>query len=194
MIEETLRLSEVASGNSRVAKVDTRILGYAIPKGTVVWTSNQGPSITTPAMDLTAWEKQGQRSEGTLKAQQRVPAWRRGSGDLAEFHPERWLKRDVETGEQRFDANSGPSFPFSLGPRGCFGKRLAYMQLRIFAVRLVLALEFLTVPEKLAGFEAVQKLTCEPKFNYCRARVLKTVKQDRRNISGGEGVCEVEVF
>jgi hypothetical protein len=44
--------------------------------------------------------------------------WAAGTGRM--FDPDRWLDEDGS-----FDPNAGPSLPFSLGQRGCFGKSLA---------------------------------------------------------------------
>ncbi|KAK3938549.1 cytochrome P450 monooxygenase [Diplogelasinospora grovesii] len=49
-----------------------------------------------------------------------------------EFHPERWL------GDPRFDTDRKDAFqPFSIGPRNCIGKNLAYMEMRLILARLV---------------------------------------------------------
>ncbi|KAK3950851.1 hypothetical protein QBC32DRAFT_6304 [Pseudoneurospora amorphoporcata] len=58
-------------------------------------------------------------------------------GDLGEFKPERWLKTNKETGREDFDPLAGPMLTFGLGPRGCYGKRLAMMSLRIHFVMIV---------------------------------------------------------
>jgi cytochrome P450 len=51
--------------------------------------------------------------------------------DCDTFIPERWLddaySADIKSGMQ----------PFSLGPRGCIGKNLSYMEMRIILARLV---------------------------------------------------------
>ena len=43
----------------------------------------------------------------------------KGDSDLAIFRPDRWLEDGV------FDPDAAYSLPFSLGPRGCFGRSLA---------------------------------------------------------------------
>jgi len=50
--------------------------------------------------------------------EKKTGTWAAGTG--RHFDPERWLRPDGS-----FDANAGPSLPFSLGQRGCFGKSLA---------------------------------------------------------------------
>lgn len=50
-----------------------------------------------------------------------------------QFIPERWL-RDEPAGQRgdRLETN----LPFSSGPRGCLGKNLAYLEMRIILARL----------------------------------------------------------
>lgn len=72
-------------------------------------------------------------SEG--KGDKIVGQWKAGTGRM--FDPERWLKEGI------FDANAGPSLPFSLGQRGCFGKSLAvrphlHLILRVLVLKLTL--------------------------------------------------------
>lgn len=51
--------------------------------------------------------------------------------DCDTFIPERWLDEAYST-----DIKSGMQ-PFSLGPRGCIGKNLSYMEMRVILARLV---------------------------------------------------------
>ncbi|KAL4926326.1 cytochrome P450 [Aspergillus undulatus] len=51
--------------------------------------------------------------------------------DCDTFIPERWLDDAYST-----DVKSGMQ-PFSLGPRGCIGKNLSYMEMRVILARLV---------------------------------------------------------
>ncbi|KAM6478604.1 cytochrome P450 [Trichoderma sp. SZMC 28011] len=51
---------------------------------------------------------------------------------VEEFIPERWL------GDARFDNDKKQIFtPFSVGPRGCIGKNLAYAEMRLIMARLI---------------------------------------------------------
>lgn len=47
------------------------------------------------------------------------------------FRPERWLERDNATDKL------GASNAFSLGPRGCIGKHLSYMEMRLIVGKLL---------------------------------------------------------
>jgi hypothetical protein len=58
------------------------------------------------------------KNQGTEENEKKTGTWAAGTG--RHFDPERWLRPDGS-----FDANAGPSLPFSLGQRGCFGKSLA---------------------------------------------------------------------
>ncbi|KAI9776748.1 MAG: hypothetical protein M1839_009392 [Geoglossum umbratile] len=54
------------------------------------------------------------------------------------FIPERWLPPTHPLHDDRFkDDNNGAAKPFSLGPRGCLGINLAYMEMRLTLARLV---------------------------------------------------------
>lgn len=55
----------------------------------------------------------------------------RNFADPYVFRPERWLDRDNATDKL------GASNPFSLGPRGCIGKHLSYMEMRLIIGKLL---------------------------------------------------------
>jgi hypothetical protein len=122
---------------------DTTILGHFVPKGTmIVMTTNTayedestpmhtvGPiSGEVPSSghnDNTASstminehsKDKKETKEGNDENDKKTGTWAAGTG--RHFDPERWLRPDGS-----FDANAGPSLPFSLGQRGCFGKSLA---------------------------------------------------------------------
>jgi cytochrome P450 len=54
---------------------------------------------------------------------------------MGEFKPERWLVEEI--GMIVFDAAAVPMLTFGLGPRGCFGWRMAYLELQLLLVLLV---------------------------------------------------------
>jgi cytochrome P450 len=58
-----------------------------------------------------------------------------------EFHPERWLGDE----EFKHDALSGVT-PFSVGPRNCIGKNLAYSEMRLIMSRIVWNFDFTLAP------------------------------------------------
>ncbi|OIT36508.1 cytochrome p450 94b3 [Nicotiana attenuata] len=52
----------------------------------------------------------------------------------ADFRPERWLDKSVETGEWRFIARDPFTYPvFLAGPRTCLGKQVAFIQMKMVA-------------------------------------------------------------
>jgi cytochrome P450 len=126
VVHETLRLSRTAGGYAREAKEDVVILGKRIPKNTTIviptvtgWEDVSTPVYSVPGCDGDASERSAElQSARDPAAVRKVGYWAPGTGRL--FQPERWLDS-----EGQFDINAGPSLPFSLGQRGCFGKNLA---------------------------------------------------------------------
>jgi hypothetical protein len=114
VVQETLRLGRITSGVARdgrwlvdqahVVREDTVLHGYRIPKGSIVMSS--------------AGVHYEDETFGSLGDKRRVGYWK--AGTTRQFIPERWLREDWS-----FDADAGPTMPFSSGPRGCLGKNLA---------------------------------------------------------------------
>lgn len=90
--------------------------------------------------------------------------------NIAEFRPQRWLRRDAGTGEEVFDAAAGPQMQFGAGPRGCFGRKLAYLELRVAVVLVVWSFELGGVPERYSGWEGVEQLVNAPVQAFLRLR------------------------
>ncbi|KFA52988.1 hypothetical protein S40293_09914 [Stachybotrys chartarum IBT 40293] len=59
-----------------------------------------------------------------------------------EFHPERWLHDPEYAGDSREVLQ-----PFSMGPRNCIGKNLAYAEMRLILVRLLWKFDIEMMPE-----------------------------------------------
>ena len=91
---------------------------------------------------------------------------------MGAFKPERWLAHD-EKGGEIYDALAGPQLAFGLGPRGCFGKRLAYTQLRVMIVLIVWEFELKECPPELSGNKAVDTLTHHPQQCFVRLEVVQ---------------------
>lgn len=118
------------------AKQDVVVLGHRIPKGTtVIFTTATGTEdastpVAAPYSSATISEKSAgndaliQQTEQLAdvrydpSVKRKVGYWTPGTGHV--FDPERWM-----TDKGEFDPYAGPSLPFSLGQRGCFGKNLA---------------------------------------------------------------------
>ncbi|EQL01292.1 cytochrome P450 monooxygenase [Ophiocordyceps sinensis CO18] len=161
-LEETLRCASLATLIVRRATCDTHILGYPIPEGTDVIIPLTGPSFTEPALVI----PESLRSEACRNAKDRVPAW---SDDIAEYRPERWLKHERDAAGKNveiFDALAGPSLVFSCGPRNCFGKKQAYLQLRTTVTLLLWNFAFEPIDEALDGWEITESLVNLPKSCY----------------------------
>lgn len=156
VVEEILRHANTIAFVVRQALVDTTVLGHRIPKGTDVFLMANGGGYLEPNLPSTSGSSP---LSSTDKAQ--TPLW--DDEDISAFKPERWLRADGS-----FDALAGPTLAFGLGPRACFGKRLAVQALRMQFALLVWRFRFLKVPEELGGYEAVQKFAREPVRCYVR--------------------------
>ncbi|KAK7926796.1 hypothetical protein PG985_003794 [Apiospora marii] len=153
VMEETLRCASTASRGIRVAKTDTEILGRPIPKGTQVLLSLNVRWKPVPVPDDV-------RSPSSREAKNdwvHHPA----AQELDRFRPERWLKTD-ERGGDVFDQDVLPRLSFSGGTRGCFGRRLAMMELRVMICVVTLKFKFLPVPDELNSPLAHERLLRAP--------------------------------
>ncbi|RYP13398.1 hypothetical protein DL767_010756 [Monosporascus sp. MG133] len=157
-IEETLRCAGTASRLVRVATTDTEILGHKIPAGTEIagltavrWQPAPVAEECRSASSRAALEKSGGNDWVHQPSAQ----------DLDKFVPERWLKID-EMGNEIFDSGSLPQNAFGGGTRGCFGRRLAMMELRIMITLTVISFKFLPVPPELNSFQAKEELLRSP--------------------------------
>ncbi|PSR83768.1 cytochrome P450 [Coniella lustricola] len=191
VVEEIFRCAGTAASAVRQATRDTTLLGYSIPKGTDVYFMSNGPGYIQ-SNALNALITEDQRSASSREYRERaLPAW--DEEDISAFRPERWLKTttvktktavddgggDRETNEEKetttmvFDVRSGPVLQFGGGLRGCFGKRMAYLEMRILVVLLVWMYELVQVPEGLGGNAAFDSLTHKPKNCYLVLQELK---------------------
>lgn len=150
-----------------MATVDTVVLGRRIPKGTTVMMLGNGPGYVGPPVGEVPEEM---RSESCRAAKGRTGSW--NSTDIGAFKPERWLV-EQDDGSLEFNATAGPLLTFGLGPRGCFGRRMAYLELKIFLVLLAWNFELLGLPPHLNTDDAVDKLTHQPKECYLRLRKIQ---------------------
>ncbi|KAG5980676.1 hypothetical protein E4U55_003776 [Claviceps digitariae] len=169
-VEESLRFARAVPLLVREATVDAEILGHRIPKGTSILMIVGGASLTEPALQI-AHEA---RSLSSQAQKQRVPNW--DDEEITQFKPERWLKPsststrtgDEEFGHVEYDPNAGPILSFGAGPRGCFGKRLAYLELRITIALLVWNFAFEKCAPDLSTYVESDEFTCVPTYCYVR--------------------------
>ncbi|GAB1204346.1 hypothetical protein APSETT445_002999 [Aspergillus pseudonomiae] len=168
-MEEILRCAGAASFVDRQAMVDTQLLGYGIPKGTSVTTLVTGASMMRPAFQVD--EARRSASSQSAKKNGHDRAW--DPSDISSFKPERWLA----TGEKgtTFDATAGPQLAFGLGTRGCYGKRLAYVEIKIFLTVMIWNFELLKCPPALSGYKSNLYMTHEPRSCYVRLREVGPV-------------------
>ncbi|KAK7946580.1 uncharacterized protein PG986_010901 [Apiospora aurea] len=161
VIEESLRYAPPIPLLIRTARADTTLLGHAVPRGTDVFMPALGPGYTAPAAAVVV---EAVRSESS-----RTKGWggRWDEGDMHLFRPERWLKADEEDGsKQSFDPQAGPMITFGLGLRSCFGKRLAYLEMRMMLALLVWNFKFEKLEGPLASNQANESITTYPKSCY----------------------------
>ncbi|OQV07635.1 hypothetical protein CLAIMM_12040 [Cladophialophora immunda] len=161
-IEEMSRTAQLFNGSIRTTTVDTTLLGYNIPKGTDVFLMQNGPGYLSPPLPV----DDAKRSPSSLAAKNQVGQWTPDEADMKMFRPERWLVQDPATGKEVFDAQAGPHLAFGLGPRACFGRRLAYLQMRIILVMMIWNFELKGTPAEVSSWAAANKLARHPRMCY----------------------------
>jgi hypothetical protein len=137
------------------------VLGHHIPKGTDVFLLHNGPGYFSTPFSI----PDEKRSESALGSKNQAGSW--DPNDMARFKPERWFVKD-QNGNESFDSLAGPHLAFGLGPRACFGRRLAYLELRIILVLLIWNFKFEKCPDELNSYGAIDKLTRQPKQCYVK--------------------------
>ncbi|GAB0146748.1 hypothetical protein EsHS_00007138 [Epichloe bromicola] len=165
VIEEMLGHSRVAPVTFIQAVTDTEILGQHIPKGTTIGFLGNGPGV----MMLSIPVDSAKRSEAVRAHMHKTDLF--DSADISEFVSERWLT--TKTTERRddemvFDPSKCPSQAFGLGPRGCFGKKLAYMEIRTFLTLVFWEFKLEPVKPELAADDEMISLTRTPKNVYIK--------------------------
>lgn len=78
------------------------------------------------------------------------------------------------TGKEGFDGAAGPSIPFGLGPRDCFGRKLAYVELKLVLTLLVWSFGFLPCPPQFPSYEGVEALTRKPAQCFVKLQPVNT--------------------
>jgi cytochrome P450 len=173
MIEEAFRYSHIVPFVTREAIVDTQILGHPIPKGTQLLFVTSVESFIKPAFDI----DESKRMKRADNSNMQYGVWH--PADVAEFKPERWLKMEsrvqdgVTVEEEIFDPRSGPTLSFGAGPRGCFGRRLAYLEMRMAMTLLIWSFQFLEMSGSLNDLEAIDTSTEAPKMCYVKLKKIE---------------------
>ena len=166
-VEEILRLATPIPILQRTSNQDTTLLGHHIPKGTSIMMMSAGPGFTKPSFEIE--ESTRHESSRTAVNKQGIRKW--DTEDVGLFKPERWLTEDGD-GNLSFNPTAGPTMPFGLGVRACFGKRLGYIQLKTLVTLIVWNFELLPCPENLSGYGAFDGLTRRPRQCYVTLRSL----------------------
>ena len=162
-IEEVLRFNCPVVTILVATRMDTLVLGHPIPGDTLVFLNLTGPSFNKLSVPV----EESVRSATAQKYKPPRADW--DELDPTVFRPERWLKKD-DNGQTVFSASSGPTLAFSAGNRGCWGKRLGYLELKIVLSLLIWSFEF-ELPESLVSWETYDSLVTAPK--QCLMRVTE---------------------
>ncbi|EXA30362.1 hypothetical protein FOVG_18234 [Fusarium oxysporum f. sp. pisi HDV247] len=170
VMEEVLRVAGTNAAVDRQAMADTQVLGYPVPKDTVMLILTQGYKVSKAPFQI----EEGSRSRSSQAAMSAGRARREwDAGDVSDFKPERWLVPSSSVGSDRevsFNPEAGPQLAFGLGVRACYGRRLAYLELRIMLTLIVWNFELLPCPGRLSKYSARIGVTTKPKSCYVRLR------------------------
>jgi cytochrome P450 len=174
-MEEILRCGGTVPIGDREATRDTTLLGHRVPKGTLVFFLHNSHSILTSALDV----DESRRSPRSLQGKQREQTRSWDNEDIALFKPERWLvseskddKNGRRSGSLVFDSQAGPSIPFGLGVRACFGRRLAYVEFRIMLTMMIWHFELLKCPDAMSGYGGCLAVVNKPRQCFVRLRKI----------------------
>jgi cytochrome P450 len=164
VVEEMFRINAVPV--TREAQCDTVVLGYPIKKGTQVFVMSNGPGYVSPALAS---------KDGTLESKDRSsrPEPWSDAQNLTVFDPKRWLVRKnngqgLNADNVTFDGAAGPQLAFGMGPRTCWGRRLAYMEIKVVISMLVWSFELQPTPAKLSDHSGLEGIARVPKQCYVR--------------------------
>ncbi|KAF2806011.1 cytochrome P450 [Mytilinidion resinicola] len=176
VLDEVLRLH--ATLLSRQAITDTQLFGYRIPKGTTVFIMANGPGFHSPSLAAAAALRDASSAEPDS-------GWDE-TRDMFTFEPERWLRKKEDasttttTTEEdagvEFNANAAPQAAFGMGLRGCWGRKLAYVELRMIVSLVVWHFDLLAVPPALAYPSATLSIIHRADECYVRLRRREDVR------------------
>lgn len=152
-IAETLRHSCTGPISFREAIQDCNILGHPIPSGTPIVLMTQD----VLHRQATHLGKEPRSPSGRRARPRRLESQDIAVPPLNSFYPGRWLGTDGN-----FDPNAVLSLPFSAGARGCFGQKIAMMEMRIFLAVLVWNFRFAKLDATLSQYGSLDGLTRKP--------------------------------
>ncbi|KAK3939625.1 hypothetical protein QBC46DRAFT_342349 [Diplogelasinospora grovesii] len=126
---------------------------------------NNGPGNVMLALPV----EEGKRSKASQAAKGKVGDW--DPEGILKYDPERWLVRE-KGGGVVFNINAGPTHGFGAGPRACFGRKWANLELKIILLLIIWNFELEPTPEALSSFTAEEGMTRWPKQCYVRLKAL----------------------
>jgi cytochrome P450 len=163
VIAETLRLSATGPVCFRQVVTACTILGHQVPAGTPLILVTAGPSFNSSEVPVVLDEARSKTSRKIAS-----PDCGRMTRPVSNvFEPDRWLVNG------RFDSKAIPMLPFSAGPRGCFGKSIAMLEMRIFLVVLMTRLALPRLAKQLRGHDAVDGLSRKPRNCYVSPKPIQ---------------------
>ncbi|KAL8746436.1 MAG: hypothetical protein Q9190_001533 [Brigantiaea leucoxantha] len=165
VVEEMLRINAVTV--TREALCDTTILDCPIRKGTQVFFVSNGPGFLSPSLHV----DDSKRSH-TSHAAKINGTWDE-TQDLTAFDPDRWLVRKNDGDglldyDVDFDGAAGPQLAFGLGRRACWGRRLAYSEMKTMIAMLVWKFRLLETPPALSSHAGLEGIARVPQQCYLR--------------------------
>ncbi|KAF2794236.1 cytochrome P450 [Melanomma pulvis-pyrius CBS 109.77] len=165
-MEEVLRRASTSPFVDRQATEDTQILGHHVPRGTTVLCLLRGPSMRSPGFVI------DEKPRYVAKLGRDFQEGGRGNKvwepeNVFAFQPERWFVpgENGDDGDHglQFDPTAGPQLAFGLSPRGRFGRRLVYLELRILLTLVMWRFELFPCPAALSDSRSVLRTRNEPR-------------------------------
>ncbi|KAI0537290.1 cytochrome P450 [Xylaria digitata] len=139
---------------------NTRV-GRQIPKDTPIFLNLTGPSLSMPSIPV----EECLRNPTSQARGSRRENW--DDSNPTKFCPNRWLRTTPE-GKVIFDASSGPTLMFSAGRKGCWGKNLGHLELRIVPTLLLWTFDLCEIPDSLGSEDIYDSLVTAPKHCFLR--------------------------
>jgi cytochrome P450 len=167
-IGEILRLHPPIPFLMKEALRDTTVLGHPAPKGTRVIFTITGVGITTKSLGLR--DTDASNSPPSKQSSVIHSNWDNLETLPEQFHPGRWLRRDNLTGDVVFDPLQGPFLAFGTGQRACFGKKFAYLELRLVLTLLVWNFTFEELPDSLNTWDVDSSTQMAPTTCYVKLK------------------------
>jgi cytochrome P450 len=162
IVEEVLRVAAAGPVSFRITMAECDVLGHTLPAGTPLVLMTAAPQYGhLEGFDRFDVAEETRSATSQRRADRR--RWKCEDIPLSEFAPERWLD-----GAGSFDRDAGLSLPFSAGIRGCFGKRIATLELKVIIAMLVMSFDFPRLPNTQSTYACRDGLNRQPTCAYIR--------------------------